>query len=122
MSKSKKAVAFLRVGSVSQNNKQQDFQKQHNIIQQHAHAQKLVIEKSFECIGSAKDAQRVLADVMEYCRQHPEVKVLLVASCDRISRNYKTFIDTYLNFEAIGVRMQASAHTAEDLANQLLRQ
>ena len=116
MRKNKKAVAFLQVSNASQNEKKQTLQYQRNIVQQLAH-KKLTIEKTFECIGSAKDVKRALTDVEGYCRQHPDIKVLLIASCDRISQDFETFIDTFLSFKAMGVQIQASAHTTEDLAD-----
>ena len=97
----KKSVLWARVSTKEQAEEGYSLDAQVKLMKDYADRKDLAIVKRFIVPESASGRQerKEFLQMLEYLKQHPEIKVVICEKVDRISRNFKdaTKLDDWLN-------------------------
>lgn len=104
MGKKKQAIAYCRTNADSGSKIDAKFKIkiQKNNIQIGARRADVAIKKWFISLSPSDTA---LAEILEYCRQHPQIEYLAVSSPDRISRSLTDFGEWMFALGKLGVKI-----------------
>jgi site-specific DNA recombinase len=96
-----KSVLWARVSTKEQAEEGYSLDAQVKLMKDYADRRDLVISRRFIVPESAsgKQERKEFIQMLEYLKQHPEIKVVICEKVDRISRNFKdaTKLDDWLN-------------------------
>jgi len=91
--KTNKALAYARVSSKEQDTEGFSIASQQKLLQSYAAENRIVIEKEFIDVETAKASGRAnFTEMVNYIKKHPNVRVVLVEKTDRLYRNLKDWV------------------------------
>jgi site-specific DNA recombinase len=91
--KTNKALAYARVSSKEQDTEGFSIASQQKLVQSYAADNRIVIEKEFIDVETAKASGRAnFTEMVNYIKKHPNVRVVLVEKTDRLYRNLKDWV------------------------------
>lgn len=101
-----KAIAFLRTGGGTRDSQYKKVNKQWDVIEDYATTNKYKLVQCIDCF-SWEDINLKLAELIEYCREYPEVKCVLVTTFDRIGRKTRSYIWWEKALKNLGVEIKS---------------
>jgi site-specific DNA recombinase len=98
------AVAYLRTSKDEVGDQLFDLHTQNQDILEFAKTNALTVAKSFDDFGGGSKPR--LYDVVDYCRQNKDIRVVIARTQSRISRSVIDFQEWESLFKAIGVELK----------------
>ncbi len=96
------AIAYVRVSSKEQEREGFSIPAQKKLLSEYAFKNNLSVRKVFEESETAKvKGRKQFSKMVDFLRDNPEIKILLVEKTDRLYRNFHDYVE--LDFESLGV-------------------